>query len=176
MSCAIYIGSVGVVYWINYSIQGHYSIQSHLFNSNHFFNLKSFIQLSHYSIQGHLFNLKSFIQFKVIIRFKVIFSVQVIYSIQSHLFNWKVIIQFKVFLFHSKTFIVYYLFIEQLNLKKTLLDRMVHLLSCGCVLPIMTYIRSSWEKKDTDISLIRHFVTEVSPSPEKLLSLSLDMW
>lgn len=49
----------------------------------------------------------------------------------------------------------------RLNLKKTLLDRMVHLLSCGCVLAIISYIRSSWEKRDTDISLIRHFVTEV---------------
>jgi negative elongation factor C/D len=42
-----------------------------------------------------------------------------------------------------------------------LLDRMVHLLSCGCVLPVVTYISSCWKKGDTDISLIRHFVTEV---------------
>ena len=43
-----------------------------------------------------------------------------------------------------------------------MLDRMVHLLSRGCVLPVIAYVRGCWEKQDTDISLIRHFVTEVS--------------
>lgn len=51
---------------------------------------------------------------------------------------------------------------EQLELKKTLLDRMVHLLSRGYVLPVVSYIRKCLEKLDTDISLIRYFVTEVS--------------
>ncbi|XP_027993459.1 negative elongation factor C/D isoform X2 [Eptesicus fuscus] len=50
---------------------------------------------------------------------------------------------------------------EQLELKKTLLDRMVHLLSRGYVLPVVGYIRKCLEKLDTDISLIRYFVTEV---------------
>lgn len=50
----------------------------------------------------------------------------------------------------------------QLELKKTLLDRMVHLLSRGYVLPVVGYIRKCLEKLDTDISLIRYFVTEVS--------------
>uniref|UniRef100_H3B394 Negative elongation factor complex member C/D n=2 Tax=Latimeria chalumnae TaxID=7897 RepID=H3B394_LATCH len=50
---------------------------------------------------------------------------------------------------------------EQLELKKTLLDRMVHLLSRGYVLPVVSYIRKCLEKLNTDISLIRHFVTEV---------------
>ncbi|CAI9577947.1 unnamed protein product [Staurois parvus] len=50
---------------------------------------------------------------------------------------------------------------EQLELKKTLLDRMVHLLSRGYVLPVVTYMRRCLEKMDTDISLIRYFVTEV---------------
>ena len=50
----------------------------------------------------------------------------------------------------------------QLELKKTLLDRMVHLLSRGYVRPVVSYIRKCLEKLDTDISLIRHFVTEVS--------------
>ncbi|XP_068120609.1 negative elongation factor C/D isoform X2 [Hyperolius riggenbachi] len=50
---------------------------------------------------------------------------------------------------------------EQMELKKTLLDRMVHLLSRGYVLPVVTYIRRCLEKMDTDISLIRYFVTEV---------------
>jgi len=49
----------------------------------------------------------------------------------------------------------------QLELKKTLLDRMVHLLSKGCVIPVMTYMKKCWEHQDTDVSLIRHFVTEV---------------
>lgn len=52
----------------------------------------------------------------------------------------------------------------QLELKKTLLDRMVHLLSRGYVLPVVGYIRKCLEKLDTDISLIRYFVTEVSDS------------
>ncbi|KAL6046222.1 hypothetical protein STEG23_000387 [Scotinomys teguina] len=50
---------------------------------------------------------------------------------------------------------------EQLELKKTLLDRMVHLLSRGYVLPVVSYILKCLEKLDTDISLIRCFVTEV---------------
>lgn len=53
-------------------------------------------------------------------------------------------------------------FHHQLELKKTLLDRMVHLLSRGYVLPVVSYIRKCLEKLDTDISLIRYFVTEVS--------------
>lgn len=53
----------------------------------------------------------------------------------------------------------------QLELKKTLLDRMVHLLSRGYVLPVVSYIRKCLEKLDTDISLIRYFVTEVRNAP-----------
>ncbi|KAK3086810.1 hypothetical protein FSP39_023845 [Pinctada imbricata] len=49
----------------------------------------------------------------------------------------------------------------RLELKKTLLDRMVHLFSRGFVIPVVTYIKNCLEKQDTDISLIRHFVTEV---------------
>lgn len=54
------------------------------------------------------------------------------------------------------------LFPPQLELKKTLLDRMVHLLSRGYVLPVVGYIRKCLEKLNTDISLIRYFVTEVT--------------
>ncbi|EHB08448.1 Negative elongation factor D [Heterocephalus glaber] len=50
---------------------------------------------------------------------------------------------------------------EQLEVKKTLLDRMVHLLSQGYVLPVVSYLRQCLEELDTDISLIRYFVTEV---------------
>lgn len=49
----------------------------------------------------------------------------------------------------------------QLEHRKMLLDRMVHLLSRGCVVPVVGYVRSCWEKQDTDVSLIRYFVTEV---------------
>ncbi|KAK3862731.1 hypothetical protein Pcinc_031435 [Petrolisthes cinctipes] len=49
----------------------------------------------------------------------------------------------------------------QLELRKMLLDRMVNLLSRGCVLPVMKYIKNCSTKGDTDISLIRYFVREV---------------
>ena len=51
--------------------------------------------------------------------------------------------------------------VPQLELKKMLLDRMVHLLSRGSAIPVVTYVRKCSEQQDTDISLIRHFVTEV---------------
>uniref|UniRef100_A0A1Q3F1X1 Putative negative elongation factor d n=3 Tax=Culex tarsalis TaxID=7177 RepID=A0A1Q3F1X1_CULTA len=49
----------------------------------------------------------------------------------------------------------------QLEMKKMLLDRMVNLLARGCVVPVVKYIRQCCTKGDTDISLIRYFVTEV---------------
>lgn len=49
----------------------------------------------------------------------------------------------------------------QLEMKKMLLDRMVHLLSRGCTVHVVNYIKSCWQRQDTDISLIRYFVTEV---------------
>jgi len=42
-----------------------------------------------------------------------------------------------------------------------LLDRMVHLLSRGSAIPVVQYVRKCSEQQDVDISLIRHFVTEV---------------
>lgn len=50
----------------------------------------------------------------------------------------------------------------QLDLKKTILDRMVHLLSKGYVIPVILYMKKCFEKQSADISLIRHFVTEVN--------------
>ena len=50
----------------------------------------------------------------------------------------------------------------QLEMKKMLLDRMVNLLCCGCVVPVIKYIEQCWHRGDTDISLIRYFVTEVN--------------
>lgn len=49
----------------------------------------------------------------------------------------------------------------QLEMKKMILDRMVHLLSRGCTVPVVNYIKSCWQRQDTDVSLIRYFVTEV---------------
>lgn len=39
---------------------------------------------------------------------------------------------------------------------------MIHLLSRGYVVAVISYINSCLEKQNTDNSLIRHFVTEVS--------------
>ncbi|CAH3160506.1 unnamed protein product, partial [Porites evermanni] len=49
----------------------------------------------------------------------------------------------------------------ELEFKKTVLDRMIHLLSRGYVVAVISYINSCLEKQNTDNSLIRHFVTEV---------------
>lgn len=49
----------------------------------------------------------------------------------------------------------------QLQQRKMLLDRMIHLMSRGYVLPVVKYIHSCWSNGETDISLIRYFVTEV---------------
>ncbi|KAJ8897124.1 hypothetical protein PR048_002470 [Dryococelus australis] len=49
----------------------------------------------------------------------------------------------------------------QLEMRKMLLDRMVNLLSRGCVVPVVKYIKQCWQRGDTDVSLIRYFVTEV---------------
>lgn len=50
------------------------------------------------------------------------------------------------------------------------LDRMVNLLCSGCVVPVVKYIKQCWQKGDTDISLIRYFVTEVSATLIDLLA------
>ncbi len=38
---------------------------------------------------------------------------------------------------------------------------MVHLLSRGHVIPVVSYINKCWKGQDTDVSLIRHFAIEV---------------
>ena len=48
-----------------------------------------------------------------------------------------------------------------MEVKKMLIDRMVHLLSNGFVIPVIKYMKTCWLKQDTDVSLIRYFVTEV---------------
>uniref|UniRef100_T1J261 Negative elongation factor D n=1 Tax=Strigamia maritima TaxID=126957 RepID=T1J261_STRMM len=49
----------------------------------------------------------------------------------------------------------------QLERRKMLLDRTVLLFSRGCVVPVVNYIKSCWQKQNTDVSLIRYFITEV---------------
>ncbi|GBP11772.1 Negative elongation factor D [Eumeta japonica] len=68
----------------------------------------------------------------------------------------------------------------QLELKKMLLDRMVNLLSRGCVVPVLRYIKQCWQRGDTDISLIRYFITEVldaiaPPYTQEFVQLVLPM-
>lgn len=53
---------------------------------------------------------------------------------------------------------------------------MVHLLSRGYVLPVVGYIRKCLEKLNTDISLIRYFVTEVTASSELKITSGLHEW
>ena len=70
--------------------------------------------------------------------------------------------------------------LAQLELKKMILDRIVHLLSKGCVVPVMKYIKTCWQKGDTDISLIRYFVSEVlsmisPPYSEEFVALFLPL-
>ncbi|EDW29914.1 GL15890 [Drosophila persimilis] len=49
----------------------------------------------------------------------------------------------------------------QLEMKKMILDRMVNLLTRGCVVPVLRYVKQCCAIEDTDVSLIRYFVTEV---------------
>lgn len=48
-----------------------------------------------------------------------------------------------------------------MEVKKMLIDRMVHLLSKGFVIPVISFMSSCWSQQDTDVSLIRYFVMEV---------------
>ena len=41
------------------------------------------------------------------------------------------------------------------------MDRFVHLLSRGCVLPVLRYVRQWWAKLETDASIVRYFVGEL---------------
>jgi len=67
-----------------------------------------------------------------------------------------------------------------LEIKKMLVDRLVNLLSRGCVLPVVKYMSQCWQNTDTDISLIRYFVTEVletiaPPYSQEFVSLFLPL-
>jgi len=67
-----------------------------------------------------------------------------------------------------------------LEIKKMLVDRLVNLLSRGYVLPVVKYMAQCWSNTDTDISLIRYFVTEVletiaPPYSQEFVSLFLPL-
>lgn len=51
--------------------------------------------------------------------------------------------------------------LQQLQVKRVILDRMVHLVSRNYVIPIIKHMRKCWQRQDIDVSLIRYFVTEV---------------
>lgn len=51
--------------------------------------------------------------------------------------------------------------LQQLQVKRVIIDRMIHLVSRGYVIPVIRHMRSKWEKQDYDVSLIRYFVTEI---------------
>jgi len=52
--------------------------------------------------------------------------------------------------------------ISKIQLKRTIIDRMIYLMSTGYVIPILSFINDRWKDEDTDVSLIRHFVIEVN--------------
>merc|ERR1712240_451901 len=67
-----------------------------------------------------------------------------------------------------------------MEIKKMLVDRLVNLLSRGYVLPVVKYMAQCWRNGDTDISLIRYFVTEVletiaPPYSQEFVALFLPM-
>jgi negative elongation factor C/D len=51
--------------------------------------------------------------------------------------------------------------LQQLQIKRVIIDRMVHLVSRNYVVPIIKHMRRCWQKQDMDVSLIRYFVTEM---------------
>ncbi|PNF14869.1 Negative elongation factor D [Cryptotermes secundus] len=79
--------------------------------------------------------------------------------VTCHLLLHPKVLQLLIQLFESKQDELEIL--VQLEMRKMLLDRMVNLLSRGCVVPVVKYIKQCWLRGDTDISLIRYFVTEV---------------
>lgn len=70
--------------------------------------------------------------------------------------------------------------LQQLQVKRVIIDRMVHLVSKNYVIPIIKYMRKCWLKQDTDVSLIRYFLTEIleiiePPYSQEFISILLPM-
>ncbi|KAL5268651.1 hypothetical protein ACHWQZ_G002490 [Mnemiopsis leidyi] len=51
--------------------------------------------------------------------------------------------------------------LEQIEIRKMIIDRMVHLLCVGHVIPVIQYMRYCLDNETADKSLIRHFAAEV---------------
>ncbi len=51
-----------------------------------------------------------------------------------------------------------------MELKRSLLNHITHLLACGYVIPIVDYIHNCMENETMDNSLIRGFISEVMTS------------
>jgi len=49
----------------------------------------------------------------------------------------------------------------ELDFKKMVVDRMIHLLSRGYIMPVVLYIKECMDRQAADMSLLRHFVAEV---------------
>ena len=59
------------------------------------------------------------------------------------------------------TYTIFFLLSSQFELKKSLVDHLVHLLSCGHVLSVVDYVAQCTEMESLDQTHIRHFVVEV---------------
>lgn len=57
--------------------------------------------------------------------------------------------------------LIFYPLFAQFELKKSLVEHLVQLLSCGHVLPVVDYVAHCMEMESLDQSHIRHFVAEV---------------
>ena len=51
--------------------------------------------------------------------------------------------------------------LEQIEIRKMIIDRMVHLLCVGHVIPVIQYMRHCLDNETADKSLIRYFAAEV---------------
>jgi len=70
--------------------------------------------------------------------------------------------------------------LQQLQIRRVIIDRMVHLVSRNYVIPIIKHMRKCWQKQDLDVSLIRYFLTEMleiiePPYSQEFVSILLPM-
>ena len=59
---------------------------------------------------------------------------------------------------------------EQIEIRKMIIDRMVHLLCVGHVIPVIQYMKYCLDNETADKSLIRHFAAEVRAVKTVLLA------
>ena len=68
---------------------------------------------------------------------------------------------------------MFFVSLLQLELKKSLVDHLVQLFSCGHILPVVGYMQRCMLAETLDQSLIRHFVSEVCSNYTTVISLVL---